>query len=192
MTKKHFLILHGWQGNETNHWQTILAEQLEALGHEVSYPQFSESENPKLKQWLSELQDTIDKIPENRKVIVATHSLGGALWLHYIAKKPNFKTAMVILSAPPLDNCGIPEIANFFPIPLKKLSDIELENYLIIGSDNDKYIQLYKFKKLAMVLQIPLVILPRAGHINVKSGFGEWPWMLDQISSKSVVLEKNL
>jgi predicted alpha/beta hydrolase family esterase len=32
------VLVHGWQGNEPEHWQTWLAAQLDAAGREVRYP----------------------------------------------------------------------------------------------------------------------------------------------------------
>lgn len=188
---RQFLIIHGWQGNEAEHWQSILARQLKEKGEKMCYPQLPEAYFPKLEAWLTALHKEISLFSPDDELIVLTHSLGGALWLQYVSQHLEVNPAKVFLVAPPLDNCGISEIADFFPLPEIDLG-IKKADYLptgqaglMVGSDNDPYIPLSKFQKLSGNLGVAFYCLPGKGHINVASGFGEWGWMEEQILNES-------
>jgi hypothetical protein len=38
-------------------------------------------------------------------------------------------------------------------------------------------------KSLQTALNIPMIVLNDAGHINTDSGYGEWPWILEEIKN---------
>lgn len=122
------------------------------------------------------LEQELDNI-DSSDLVVATHSLGCTLWLQYLAKHPDIQPEKVFLVSPPLNDCGIEELANFFPLP-----DIDLSgrNYQLIGSDNDNFILQKEFETLADNLKIPLKILTGAGHINAPI-HGDWEWMNTQL-----------
>ena len=42
-----------------------------------------------------------------------------------------------------------------------------------------------ELKLLQKNLNIPLKILQDAGHINTDSGFGEWPWILQEVKNEN-------
>ena len=45
-----FLILHGWQNHRPkDHWQHWLADRLGELGHQVTYPQLPDPDDPDLE-----------------------------------------------------------------------------------------------------------------------------------------------
>jgi predicted alpha/beta hydrolase family esterase len=173
-----FLFLHGYGGTNPDHWQSILAESLLQKGAAVLFPMFPDPENPDLNAWLRVLEAALDNIG-NESLIVAGHSLGCALWLHYLAAHPLKGAKKCFLVSPPMNDCGIEQIADFFPLPELDLSD-QADRYQIIGSDNDPFILEEEFDELAEKYAIPLKKLPGAAHINSGSGFGQWDWMEHQ------------
>ena len=47
------LIIHGWTNRRPEgHWQRRLASALRDQGHIVSYPQFPNTDDPQLSEWL--------------------------------------------------------------------------------------------------------------------------------------------
>jgi predicted alpha/beta hydrolase family esterase len=46
------------------------------------------------------------------------------------------------------------------------------------ASDNDLYVPLIKSEELADNLQIPLIIVPGAEHINTESGYTKFPVLI--------------
>jgi len=173
--RTNFLLLHGYGGKHPEHWQSHLASSLEKIDQHVRYPDFPEPDMPDLEKWLEYLDKNIRKAkPES--LVVAAHSLGCSLWLHYVAKHPDIRPKKVFLVAPPLNDCGISDISNFFPLP--KL-DLSSQNYVIIGSDDDNFISKDEFETLSKNLRVPFKLLSGAGHINAPV-FGYWEWMYNE------------
>lgn len=181
--KKTFLILHGWGGSHPGHWQYWLYEALKSRGEEVLFPTLPHPDRPQLDEWLAALEDILHK-KDTRDFTVVTHSLSGALWLHYIMRYPEHEVESIYLVAPTPDDCGISELKSFFPLPEMKLQNGKAK-YLMVASNNDAYISGEKFRQLAEKLAIPLKILPEVGHVNVASGFGPWPWILEKLLGKT-------
>ncbi len=178
MMTTNFLLLHGYGGKHIEHWQTYLANSLKEQNQTVVYPDFPNPDMPKLDLWLDFLHETL-KNNINDKLVVATHSLGCSFWLQYISRYPNTQTKKVFLVSPPLNDCGIMEIADFFPLPNLNLSK---KDYQIIGSSNDNFILKEEFETLAKQLNVPLKIIPNAGHINAPM-YGNWEWMNNECLS---------
>jgi uncharacterized protein len=176
--KTNFLLLHGYGGKHTAHWESHLATFLKKEGRNVRYPDLPEPDFPKLDKWMEGL-DRVFAHFNPASLVVAAHSLGCALWLHYINKRPEIKPLKAYLVAPPMNDCGIKEISDFFPLPELDLSN---QDYLIIGSDNDNFIKLDEFTTLAGNLKIPFKLLHGAGHINAPI-YGHWEWMHTEFMS---------
>lgn len=170
-----FLLLHGYGGTHPEHWQGYLANRLKDEGQTVLFPDLSSSDQTKLTEWMDYLEKELKDI-DSSNLIVATHSLGCTLWLQYIAKHPDVRPKKVFLVSPPLNDCGIEELANFFPLPDLNLSG---QDYLLIGSDNDNFILQEEFETLSDKLKIPLKIITNAGHINAPM-HGNWEWMNEE------------
>jgi len=167
-----FLLLYGYGGTHPEHWQGYLANLLKEKGGKVLFPEFPSPDLPKKDEWLTSLENELNGVSPD-SLVVAAHSLGCTLWLHYVAKYPDIQPKKAFLVAPPLNDCGIQELENFFPLPDLDLSD---QDYLIIGSDNDNFILQEEFETLADQLNAPLKILPGASHINAPM-HGDWEWM---------------
>ena len=174
------VILHGWQGSEPEHWQSLLAEQLRADGREVRYPELPDKDLPRVAAWLDALRSTLDGLPADDFDVVA-HSLGAVLWLHHAADPGDSpRPARVALVAPPSPTTTIPEIAEFFPPPL----DVDAvrraaDGTVLIGGEGDPYTPEGIAAAYGSPLKIATTIVPDGRHINVEAGFGPWPAMLD-------------
>ena len=59
------LILHGWTNRrQPGHWQRHLANELRKQGHIVAYPQFPNTDQPKLGEWQELLAAELDILAE--------------------------------------------------------------------------------------------------------------------------------
>ncbi|MCK5616884.1 alpha/beta hydrolase [Candidatus Pacearchaeota archaeon] len=170
-----FLLLHGYGGTHPEHWQGYLENHLKEKNQKVLFPILPNYNEPKLDEWMTSLEKELKDIDTNT-LVIAAHSLGCSLWLHYISKNPNIKPKKVFLVSPPLNDCGIIEITTFFPLPDLDLSN---QNTQVIGSDNDNFILEKEFETLAENLEVPLKIIPGAGHINAPI-HGDWRWMNEE------------
>ncbi|MDF1878080.1 alpha/beta hydrolase [Sulfurimonas sp. SAG-AH-194-C20] len=178
MSKK-VLLLHGWGGSDSPHWQANLASALAQEYGCVNFLRFSNFDAPKLDVWKKELQEALEDFKPD---IVICHSLANTLWFH-LANTTTLKTiTQLYLVAPPSMNCKVQEIEEFFPCKTPK--NLFAKEVLLIGSSNDPYMSMQELQKLQKELGVELKVLQNAGHINADSGFGEWPWMLSELKSK--------
>ena len=112
---------------------------------------------------------------------LVAHSLGSALWLHHVSGASDAPhPARVALVAPPSPHTSIPEIAGFFPPPL----DIGVvrhasEGTVLVAGDVDPYLPEGIADAYARPLKIATTVIPGGGHLNVDSGYGPWPAVLD-------------
>jgi predicted alpha/beta hydrolase family esterase len=173
------VVVPGWQGSGEGHWQRWLAEQLTEAGRVVLEPSFADLDHPALADWLGALRHCIAGLPDDGYDVVA-HSLGAVLWLHHVATASDSpRAARVVLVAPPSPRTTIPEIATFFPAPM----DIDTVRHsadgtVLVASDNDPYLPEGIAAAYGLPLKIATTVLPGGAHVNVESGYGEWPAML--------------
>jgi predicted alpha/beta hydrolase family esterase len=174
------VILHGWRGDEPGHWQSWLAEELAAAGREVRYPVMPDADTPERESWLCALRGTLTGLPDDGFDVVA-HSVGALLWLHHASVGDTSpRPARVALVAPPSPAPPIPEIESFFPVPL----DVDLVRHaadgtVLVGGDDDPYTPEGIAVAYGRPLKMPTTIVAGGGHLNVDSGYGPWPAMLD-------------
>ncbi|MDD9147250.1 MULTISPECIES: RBBP9/YdeN family alpha/beta hydrolase [unclassified Sporolactobacillus] len=175
----NFLILHGLGGSRGGHWQEWLFHELKARGERVCFPQFPDWDCPRKAVWLARLNNIMASVPENEKTVVIAHSLGCVLWFHYAAQPLRRKVRKAILVCPPSQFLNEKAIEDFFPLPDNTASLAEAaDRTLIVTSSTDPFFpqstvsQYYKYG-------VPCLTFPGMGHINVKSGYGPWPWIMD-------------
>ena len=173
------VIVHGWQGNEAEHWQTWLAGQLADAGREVRYPDLPDAATPGLDAWRGALHHALHGLPDDGFDVLC-HSLGVLLWLHHVHAATGPRPARVALVAPPSPHTGIPELAAFLPVPLEiDALRHAADGTVLICSDNDPYCPEGAALAYGRAVKLPTTVLPGAGHINVESGYGPWPAVLD-------------
>jgi predicted alpha/beta hydrolase family esterase len=174
------VVVPGWQGSGEGHWQTWLEEQLRALGRETRRPAFADLDHPDLNDWLTALRAALADLQPDGYDVVA-HSLGAVLWLHHVAAPSAApRPARVLLVAPPQPTTAIAEIAAFFPPPL----DVDAVRHgadgtVLVGGEGDPYLPDGIAAVYGVPLKIATTIVPGGGHLNIESGFGEWPAVLD-------------
>jgi len=171
---KKVLLLHGWGGSDFPHWQSWLASEIAKNYGTVSFLEFSNFDFPDLNIWKKELQEELKSFQPD---IVICHSLANTLWFHLQSEIKKVKKLYLI--APPSLHCNVEEIKEFFPLPMP--TNTSAEETLLISSTNDPYMTLEEAKELQKSLNIEMKVLENAGHINAESGYGEWPWILEEI-----------
>jgi predicted alpha/beta hydrolase family esterase len=180
------LILHGWGGNKPAHWQEHLYTALTAAGVTVHYPKMPEPTAPNLDAWQARLKEELAALPTGATVSIVSHSLGAINWMHYAATATEQVADRVLLVAPPYVIPEIPPtdappgVGGFFPPPLSAegIARVARETNFI-ASDSDDYATFEQTKAYADRLNVPIHLLPGAGHISPYWGYGEWPWILE-------------
>ena len=176
MSKK-VLILHGWGGSDFPHWQSWLAGEIAKNYGKVSFLQFSNIDFPNRDEWQDELSKELEEFKPD---IVICHSLANILWFHICNNIHVEEVQRLYLVVPPSLECDIPELSSFYPCEVP--TNLYAKETLLITSTDDPYMTEDEAVALQKSLHVPLKVLEGAGHINADSGFGEWSWMLEEIS----------
>lgn len=170
------LLLHGWGGSNSPHWQSWLAGELAKEYGCVSFLEFSDYNFPQLELWKKELMEHLQDFKPD---IVVCHSLANILWFHLCHEQNIAPVKKLFLVAPPSLECAIKELASFFPVLPPK--NLYAQATLLITSTNDPYMSETEAKELQDSLQVPMQVIKNGGHINSASGYGTWAWMLEKI-----------
>ena len=183
------LILHGWTNRrQSGHWQRILATALREQGHIVSYPQFPNTDEPKLDEWQELLGAELDILSEIApgETIVIGHSLGCINWIQGastgLIKTPVDRVLLVAPADPRLlgeiDGLNVdiadPEVA---AATLASTASIT-----VVASDKDKWIPRGILATFGNPLGLDPVILAGAGHLSLDDGFGQWQGVIDWVN----------
>ncbi|MGC9536071.1 RBBP9/YdeN family alpha/beta hydrolase [Streptomyces sp. UG1] len=180
-----YLILHGWQNHRPEgHWQHWLADRLTELGHQVTYPQLPDPDDPELEVWLAELGRHLAGLDAGAERVVLAHSLSAVLWLHAAARGMPGLGAVdrVLLVAPPSGEvlARHPEVARF---ALRSLEFTLPGPTRLVAGDDDPYCPEGARTVYGDPLALPTDILPGAAHLDLDAGYGPWPavlgWCLD-------------
>lgn len=174
------VLLHGWQGNPPEHWQTWLAAQLAAGGREVRVPELPEADTPQLRPWLAALHAGLAGLPDDGFDVLA-HSLGAVLWLHHAGNPAGTpRPARVALIAPPSPLTDMPEFASFLPPPLSvDAVRAAADGTVLVGGSDDQYCPEGIAAAYGRPLKMATTVIPDGGHLNVAAGFGPWPAALN-------------
>jgi predicted alpha/beta hydrolase family esterase len=177
------VIIHGWQGSEPEHWQTWLVGELRDVGREVRYPQLPDPDEPLLSPWLDALHFTLDGLPYGGFDLIC-HSLGALLWLHHVETADRSpRPARVALVAPPSPRTAIPQLTGFLPVALDAGAVRQAaDGIVLVCGDDDPYCPEGAAGAYGLPLKLPTTVIRGGGHLNVASGYGPWPAMLDWCS----------
>lgn len=205
---KRAYIFHGWEATSESNWFPWLASELRKKDFEVTAPNFPNSMNPVLSEWLEYFDVAArsnraeigrHRMSQLQNSILIGHSLGAPYILRLLEKfatenlehmsggesiKPVYTNrikAAFLVSA--FDrSLGFPEIDNFVekPYNYQKIKNA-CEKFYIFQGENDPYIPLWIAEEMAKKLDAELIIEPNGDHLNAPAGFLEYPKLLDFI-----------
>jgi hypothetical protein len=93
-----------------------------------------------------------------------------------------------LLVAPPSPFLLFEPAESFFPPPRQQTAWAPIAcRSLLVGSDNDDFTSVEEFEEIARALGVSCMILPGAGHINLQSGYGPWPFAVEWLHSVGVL-----
>ena len=173
------VIVHGYEGSGEGHWQRWLAAELAARDVPHAFPDLPDPIAPQREAWTAALADVVARAG-GTPVTFVCHSLGCWALDHVLAdgRAPNTHAALLV--APPSPFLVFEPADSFFPPPRRPETWAPLApRTLLVGSDNDEYSDPDELEAIARELGIRAQLLPGAGHINVASGHGPWPFALD-------------
>jgi len=172
------VIVYGYEGSGPGHWQRWLYGELQKRGVPVSFPELPDPSSPRCDVWVSELRSLVEGAPG--PVVFVAHSLGCWAVDHFLARWSVRKIHAALLVAPPSPYLLFEPVQSFFPPPQSALAWQPIAHRsLLVGSDNDPYIETTELQSIGRQLGLCVQMLPGAGHINIDAGYGPWPFALE-------------
>ncbi len=168
------LILHGWGGSDTPHWQSWLAAEIAKDYGTVSFPLLDNPHFPSKNRWMRQVKQLLESF---RPDTVICHSLANTLWFHLCNEGEIAPVKRLLLVAPPRTDLQLDTIATFFPV--QPPVDLFAEAKLLVTSTNDPYLNTDEAAALQRALGIKMHVVEAGGHLNAESGYGPWPWVLE-------------
>lgn len=177
---KNAVIIHGWGANSQENWFHWLKVELEKKGFGITVPDFPNSQNPTLSNWLKYFKN---KVKINNETILIGHSLGVSFILRFLEElEIGKKVQAAYLVAGFEKSLDIPEIENFVnkPFNWQKIKN-SCGEFVVINSDNDPYISISIGEDLAKKLNTELIIERGGQHLTNPSGSFSYPKLLELI-----------
>ncbi len=162
------LILHGWGGSDTPHWQAELAAEIAKNYGTVSFPLLDNCHFPSKNRWVKQVKALLEEFKPDT---VVCHSLANTLWFWLCQENIETVQRLFMISPPSLTTKEA-TIKTFFPCELPK--SIHAKEVQMIVSDTDPWVEMEEAKEVAEHYNIPLTVIKDAGHINADSGYGKW------------------
>lgn len=159
------LVLPGVGNSGPNHWQSLW----EKANPSFVRVQQRDWEHPACVEWLDVLERTVARAGHN--VVLVAHSLGCALVAQCVERTNLRIKGALLVALPNPDGPRFPkEAIGFSPLPMKPLAFPSI----VVASTNDPYGSVEFARSAASAWGSRFVNIGPAGHINSKSGFGEW------------------
>lgn len=173
-------MVHCWDGTKDDGWYPWLDEKISDENNKVIRFNMPNTENPKIEEWVSELDKQVDILDENTYFI--GHSIGCQTILRYLETKKIGKIGGILFVAPWLDllpkaiededsyNTAYPWIHT--EINFDKIKSIT-DNINCIFSDNDYFVSLEQKERFEKLLNAKTIIVSNKGHISDEDGVNE-------------------
>jgi uncharacterized protein len=184
------VIVYGYDGSGPGHWQRWLEDELRARGAHVAFPALPDPLAPDRDGWVAALEETI-AAGAGEPLTFVCHSLGCWAVDHLLAAReargelttPTFNPWAALLVAPPSPFLVFEPVESFLPPPQRRAAWAPLAaRTLVVGGDDDEYSSPGELESIAGDLGAGCRILRGAGHVNVASGFGRWPFALEWLA----------
>lgn len=177
MPQPRVLILHGFQHHRSrDHWLWWLAEELRVRGIPVQYPQFPAPDAPVLEEWVRLAISELDMLGGGERIVV-THSLGGVLWSHLVARGATGDERVLMVAPPSRDRLDgvIAHFANGLGNEFLDTTGVTL-----VARERDRY-RNTPLNWLDGGRARDVHVIPGEGHLNPDDGHGAFPPALEWV-----------
>ncbi len=165
------LIVPGWRDSGPGHWQSLWAESIVGAVR----VQQDNWVSPTRSAWVNRIAETV--LAQDAPVVLVAHSLGCIACTHLPAEAvARVQGALLVAPADPERRAPL---VDFSPVPYQALP----YRSVVVASANDPYCPVRTAGAYARSWGSEFVRLQNAGHINIESGFGEWPLGLALLQS---------
>jgi len=172
------LILHGWGGSDTPHWQAELAAEIAKNYGTVSFPLLDNCHFPSKNRWVKQVKILLEEFKPDT---VVCHSLANTLWF-WLCQEEIPQVKRLFMVSPPSLTTEEATIKTFFPCKMPE--ELYAKEIQMIVSDNDPWANMEESKKIALHYNMPITVIKNAGHINDDSGYGKWKFIENLVMNK--------
>ncbi len=135
-------------------------------------------DEPACEKWINQIENDL-KDKNHEKLILIGHSIGCIAILKWFEKYNHLIKGALLVAPSDSEKESYPEyISGFVPIPNSKLPFPTI----VVGSTDDHVSSLERTKEFAKNWGSKTLLLENAGHIESKSGYGEWPLAVELIN----------
>lgn len=160
------LVLPGFGNSGPGHWQTLW----EARHPAWRRVEFGQWDAPVCEEWARVLDEAVRDSPV--PPLLVAHSLACLLVAHWAGQSTAAIRGAFLVAIPEPGNPSFPPTARgFTPVPMQLFRFPSL----VVASANDPFGSSAFARRCATAWGSRFVDIGEAGHINVDSGFGEWP-----------------
>jgi hypothetical protein len=171
------LIVPGLRDHVADHWQTLLASQLPALGIKARTVPPMGREDLDLDTRVAAIEREARAI--SGPLVLVAHSAGVIMVAHWARRTQRAVHGALLATPADLERpmpAGYPTMdalhaAGWLPVPRKPLPFPNI----VAASKNDPLASVERVAELAHAWGSRFVYLGPVGHLNPASGFGEWP-----------------
>jgi uncharacterized protein len=169
------LIVPGWHNSEPEHWQSLWETRLPGARRVAQ----GDWMFPRRQDWVDRLTDDILS-SRGEQVVLVAHSLGCMAMAHLSPEAAACISGALLVAPADPERRGA--LADFAPVPYQRLP----YRSILVASSNDPCCPVRLAGAYARAWGSEFVRLEDAGHINVASGFGEWPRGLQLLAQLGV------
>ena len=166
MTTPNILILPGWQGSGSAHWQS----RWEALYGDLRVEQHDWM-RPLRGDWIARLEDVL--LSQSGPTVLVCHSLGCLLSAAWASHSRNTHLVVGALLVAPGDSeteMGQSNFPSFAPVPMQSLPF----RSVVVASRDDPFTRFERARLFADAWGAEFIDYGARGHINAGSGLGDW------------------
>jgi predicted alpha/beta hydrolase family esterase len=183
--KKVYLV-HCWSGTSDDGWYQWLKKQLENSNVEVIIENMPNTDEPKIKEWVSNINSIVDTL--NEDVFFIGHSIGCQAILRYLETKEITKIGGILFVAPWLDllpdkmdeeSIKVAQEWISVPINFDKIKKFT-KNIRAIFSSDDYFVSLENELQFRNKLNAKTIIIENKGHISQDDNIYEEQTILEQ------------
>ena len=162
------LVLPGWQGSGTDHWQS----RWERL-HGYQRVEQHDWSRPLRGDWTARLEDCV--LDAGGPVVLVAHSLGCILvawWATHSANAHRVRGALLVAPGD-VEQPGVhAQLPGWSPIAVQRPLPFPA---VLVASHDDPFCTLSRAHTFAGAWGALLVDAGARGHLNAESGLGDWP-----------------
>ncbi|KRB59212.1 hypothetical protein ASE04_26660 [Rhizobium sp. Root708] len=162
---RDIVMVPGIGGSDGMHWQS----RWQAADRRIRRFEPSSWERPELDDWVAALESEVER--SDTPPLLVAHSLGCLLVTHWAAGTTRRVAGAVFVAPPDPAETVFPAEASGFAFPQRRALSFPS---LVIASTNDVYGSIAHARALAAGWGSVFTEVGARGHLNGKSGLGDW------------------